>query len=64
MRPGMIIKFKNDLHSVFSIEHRTPGNLRAFIQRQALPTFATGASFTERFPFTSTPSSGVYSRRN
>jgi len=48
MRPGMIIKFKNDLHSVFSIEHRTPGNLRAFIQAR-LTNIRTGASFTERF---------------
>jgi elongation factor P len=32
MRPGMVIKHNNDLHSVFSVEHRTPGNLRAFIQ--------------------------------
>ena len=48
MRPGMIIKYKNDLHSVFSIEHRTPGNLRAFIQAR-LTNIRTGASFTERF---------------
>ena len=32
MRPGMIIKHNNELHAVFSVEHRTPGNLRAFIQ--------------------------------
>jgi len=32
MRPGMVIKFKDDLHLVFSVEHRTPGNLRAFYQ--------------------------------
>ncbi len=25
LRPGMIIKHNNDLHSVFSVEHRTPG---------------------------------------
>ena len=37
MRPGMIIKHNNDLHSVFSVEHRTPGNLR------------TGAMFEHRF---------------
>ena len=48
MRPGMIIKFKDDLHLVFSIEHRTPGNLRAFIQAK-LRNVRTGASFTERF---------------
>jgi elongation factor P len=48
MRPGMIIKFKDDLHLVFSVEHRTPGNLRAFIQAK-LKNVRTGASFTERF---------------
>ncbi len=48
MRPGMIIKFKDELHMVFSIEHRTPGNLRAFIQAK-LRNVRTGASFTERF---------------
>jgi elongation factor P len=28
LRPGMVIKFNNELHSVFSMTHRTPGNLR------------------------------------
>lgn len=32
IRPGMVIKFNNDLYSVFSMVHRTPGNLRAFVQ--------------------------------
>ncbi|MDW5267962.1 MULTISPECIES: elongation factor P [Acidobacteriaceae] len=48
MRPGMVIKYKDDLHSVFSVEHRTPGNLRAFIQAK-LRNVRTGAMFTERF---------------
>ena len=48
MRPGMIIKYNNDLHMVFSVEHRTPGNLRAFIQAK-LRNVRTGAMFTERF---------------
>ena len=48
MRPGMIIKYKDDLHLVFSVEHRTPGNLRAFIQAK-LKNVRTGAMFTERF---------------
>jgi elongation factor P len=48
MRPGMIIKYKDDLHLVFSVEHRTPGNLRAFIQAK-LRNVRTGAMFTERF---------------
>ncbi len=32
LRPGMVIKFNNDLYSVFSVNHRTPGNLRGFVQ--------------------------------
>ncbi len=48
MRPGMIIKHKDDLYSVFSVEHRTPGNLRAFIQAK-LKNIRTGAMFVERF---------------
>lgn len=28
----MIIKFNNDLYSIFSMSHRTPGNLRGFVQ--------------------------------
>jgi elongation factor P len=48
MRPGMIIKHNNELHSVFSVEHRTPGNLRAFIQAK-LRNLRTGAMFEHRF---------------
>src|SRR6202041_2730408 len=48
MRPGMIIKHNNDLHTVFSVEHRTPGNLRAFIQAK-LRNVRTGSMFIERF---------------
>ena len=48
LRPGMIIKHNNDLHSVFSVEHRTPGNLRAFIQAR-LRNLRTGAMFEHRF---------------
>jgi elongation factor P len=28
----MVIKFNNELYSVFSVNHRTPGNLRGFVQ--------------------------------
>ena len=48
MRPGMIIKHNNELHAVFSVEHRTPGNLRAFIQAK-LRNLRTGAMFEHRF---------------
>ena len=48
IRPGMIIKHNNELHAVFSVEHRTPGNLRAFIQAK-LRNLRTGAMFEHRF---------------
>ena len=48
MRPGMIIKHNNELHLVFTVEHRTPGNLRAFIQAK-LRNLRTGAMFEHRF---------------
>ena len=48
MRPGMVIKHNDQLHQVFAVEHRTPGNLRAFIQAK-LRNIRTGGMFTERF---------------
>jgi elongation factor P len=45
MRPGMVIKHNDQLHSVFHVEHRTPGNLRAFIQAK----LRNGAMFEHRF---------------
>ena len=48
LRPGMIIKHEGDLHSVFKVEHRTPGNLRAFIQAK-LRNLRTGAMFEYRY---------------
>ena len=48
MRPGMVIRHENNLCSVFSVEHRTPGNLRAFIQAK-LRNLRTGAIFEHRF---------------
>jgi elongation factor P len=44
----MIIKHNEQLHSVFKVEHRTPGNLRAFIQAK-LRNLRTGAMFEHRF---------------
>ena len=48
MRPGMIIKHNDQLHQVFKVEHRTPGNLRAFIQAK-LRNLKSGAMFEHRF---------------
>ena len=48
MRPGMVIKHNDQLHLVFAVEHRTPGNLRAFIQAK-LRNVRTNAMFEHRF---------------
>jgi len=32
LRPGVVIKHNGDLYSIFSVTHRTPGNLRGFVQ--------------------------------
>jgi elongation factor P len=48
MRPGMVIKHNNELFSVFSVEHRTPGNKRGFIQSK-LRNLRNGAIIDHRF---------------
>lgn len=48
LRPGMVIRHNNDLHSVTKVEHRTPGNLRAFIQAK-LRNIRSGSTFEHRF---------------
>jgi elongation factor P len=48
MRPGMVIKFNNDLFSVFSVSHRTPGNLRGFVQAK-MRNLASGTMMEHRF---------------
>jgi elongation factor P len=48
LRPGMIIKHNSELHLVFKVEHRTPGNLRAFIQAK-LRNLKSGSMFEHRF---------------
>jgi elongation factor P len=48
MRPGMVVKFNNELHSVFSVNHRTPGNLRGFVQAK-LRNLRSGSMFEHRF---------------
>jgi elongation factor P len=32
LRPGMIIRHEGDLYSIFSVDHRTPGNKRGSMQ--------------------------------
>jgi elongation factor P len=48
MRPGMVIKFNNDLYSIFSVAHRTPGNLRGFVQAK-MRSLRTGSMAEHRF---------------
>jgi elongation factor P len=48
MRPGMVIKFNNDLYSVFSVSHRTPGNLRGFVQAK-MRSLRSGSMMEHRF---------------
>ena len=48
MRPGMVIKYNNDLYSVFSVSHRTPGNLRGFVQAR-MRSLKSGTMIENRF---------------
>ena len=48
LRPGMVVKFNNDLFSIFKMEHRTPGNLRGFVQVK-MRTFKSGTMIEHRF---------------
>ncbi len=44
----MVIKFNNDLYSVFSVFHRTPGNLRRFVQAK-MRNLRSGTMIEHRF---------------
>ncbi|MDQ2898367.1 MAG: elongation factor P [Acidobacteriota bacterium] len=48
LRPGMVIKFNNELYSIFSVNHRTPGNLRGFVQAR-MRMLRNGAMTEHRF---------------
>ncbi len=48
LRPGMIVKFNNDLFSIFSMVHRTPGNLRGFVQVK-MRNLRSGSMMEHRF---------------
>ena len=48
LRPGMVVKFNSELHSVFSVTHRTPGNLRGFVQAK-MRSLRTGTMMEHRF---------------
>ncbi len=48
LRPGMVIKFNNELFSIFSVNHRTPGNLRGFVQVK-MRNLRSGSMIEHRF---------------
>ncbi|HEY4360918.1 MAG TPA: elongation factor P [Bryobacteraceae bacterium] len=48
LRPGMVIKFNKELFSIFKMEHRTPGNLRGFVQVK-MRRLSNGAMTEHRF---------------
>jgi elongation factor P len=48
LRPGMVIKFNNELYSIFSVTHRTPGNLRGFVQAK-MRSLRSGSMTEHRF---------------
>ena len=51
IRPGMVIRFDGQLYSIFSMVHRTPGNLRAFVQVK-MRNLKNGAIHEHRFSST------------
>src|SRR5215468_8100693 len=48
MRPGMVIVFNKELFSIFSVNHRTPGNLRGFVQVR-MRNLRSGTMIEHRF---------------
>jgi elongation factor P len=48
LRPGMVVKFNNELYSIFSVNHRTPGNLRGFVQAK-MRSLRSGSMTEHRF---------------
>jgi len=48
LKTGIVIKFNGELHSVMSVEHRTPGNLRAFYQVK-MRNLKNGRTIENRF---------------
>jgi len=48
LRPGMVIQHEGDLYSVFSTEHRTPGNKRGSMQTR-MKNMRTGSIIDYRF---------------
>ncbi|HMO16778.1 MAG TPA: elongation factor P [Oligoflexia bacterium] len=61
IRKGKVIVYKDAPHSVMDFQHRTPGNLRAFVQVR-LRNLLTGNQCEERFSSTEDiPTADVFS---
>jgi len=48
LRPGMVIQFEGDLYTVFTVDHRTPGNKRGAMATR-LRNLKTGSIIDYRF---------------
>src|SRR5260370_3168379 len=48
LRPGNVIKHNGELYTVFSVNHRTPGDLRGFVQAK-LRKLRSGSMIEHRF---------------
>ncbi|MGH9736826.1 MAG: elongation factor P [Candidatus Acidiferrales bacterium] len=48
LRPGMIIKHEGDLHVIYSVDHRTPGNKRGSMQTK-MRNLRSGSMVDYRF---------------
>lgn len=48
LRPGMIIRHEGELYSIFSVDHRTPGNKRGSMQTK-MRNLRSGAIVDHRF---------------
>jgi elongation factor P len=53
LRKGMALRYNGDITVVLDVQHRTPGNLRAFVQA-TLRSIRTGKSSNVRFSSTET----------
>ncbi len=53
IRKGQVIKFNGEAHLVMETQHRTPGNLRAFVQMK-MRNLRYGKSLDQRFNSTDT----------
>jgi elongation factor P len=62
LRKGMAIRYNGDIAVVLEVQHRTPGNLRAFVQG-SLRSIRTGKSSNVRFSSTETVELVDVSRR-